>query len=253
MTAFCGRTICNILTPDGTEKIALFNSSIEETSNVHYFSQDGSIKYQMPLTSNERQSGYRALHYARYKNNTQLESIRRIVPFYDLSLQIESQDPERQFSTVSPLYEVIGPSLLDIDGSKNDSLMFWTNSSSSDVPVDSLGKYVYKSENVLHFDENNLEEADLDSTSTRMLCSALLGWDILRTSGSIALDLSEKWTPIVLSVSILSVSNDGLAVDFSCGGSSSGIGRHNHSNNSQGGFAYAIFAPGTSLNPINWK
>ena len=97
MTAFCGRTICNILTPDGTEKIALFNSAIEETSNVHYFSQDGSIKYQMPLTSNERQSGYRALHYARYKNNTQLESIRRIVPFYDLSLQIESQDPERQF------------------------------------------------------------------------------------------------------------------------------------------------------------
>ena len=256
MTTFCGRTICNIMSPDGKDKVALFNSMVEDSANIIYYDQSDTIKYQMPLTSQEKQSGYRALHYCRYRNNSQLETVRRIVPFYDISLQTAEQtyktvSPEQTYKTVSPLYEPIGPSLLDNPGSKNDFIVFWTNIKDVTIPVDAFGSYVYKTENIHHFDETNLDEADLESSSTRMLCSALIGWDILKSSGTVTTDINPEWTPIILSVNILSINTDGLAVDFSSG-SGTGIGRHNHSNNDQGGFAYAVFAPGTSLTPINW-
>ena len=248
MTTFCGRTICNIMSPDGKDKVAIFNSMIEDSANIIYYDQSDAIKYQMPLTAQEKQSAYRALHYCRYRNNSQLETVRRIVPFCDLSLQTEGQ----MHKTVSPLYESIGVSLLDNPGSKNDFIVFWTNCNNATIPIDAFGNYIYKSENILRFNETNLDEADLESSSTRMLCSALIGWDILRTSGTIATDINPEWIPIILSVNILSINTDGLAVDFSTGSGAGGIGRHNHSNNDQGGFAYAIFAPGTSLTPINW-
>lgn len=263
MTTFCGRTICNILTPDGTERIALFNSAIKDISSIYYYdTTDGNnvdlMNYKMVLTGQEMISGQRCLHYARYDLNNVLEMTQRIVPMYTKQTEIvrngDSEDsPQSLVRIVRPIYETISPSILDIEGSENDTILFWSNCS-EDLSIDYFGHYMYDPDKIFLFDENNLEEADTESSSIRILCSAMLTWEIEKTNSSLVYDSVFRWVPMIQKVNVIGLFTDGMIVDFSNGsGNGGGFGRHNHSNNNQCGFAYAVAAPGTSLNPVNWK
>lgn len=252
MTTFCGKTVCTVNTPNDNERVVFFNAAIDESSSISYQDNSGAIKYVMTLSGKEKQEGRRCLHYRRFKLGDQVESTKRVVPFADLTLAAPTTQPSA--SAVSPLYETITPNILDMDGTKNDSVLFWSNWSSDDVPMNSQGRYVYSTDSIYKFDEFNLEDADLEATSTRVLCSAHLSWEFLSTTGGLVQDTGTLYVPIIRSVIILLVQNDGMIVDFSAGsGSGSGMARrHNHSNNDQCGFAYGVAAPGTSLQPINW-
>ena len=118
---------------------------------------------------------------------------------------------------------------------------------------DSLGVYEYDSSKILRFENDQLEEVDLDNYSIKLLCSAQITWERLKTVGGTVNDSKALVTPIIRQVFILMVQEGNIAIDFSGGGTGGGMRRHNHADNNNAGFAYAVFAPGTSLQPINWK
>lgn len=279
MTAFCGRSICTLMTPDGTERIAFFNSMIKETSNILFYGDSGQLRLKIPLTGNETGEGQRCLHYARYNTGNALGNLQRVVPMRTTETELisssngsnssggssgseavstsnssDNQGDDEDLDVINisrPLYEVISPSILDMEGSKTDMFLFWSNV--LETPSTNFsGKYKYDPDIILKFDEHNLDDVDLDASSTRILCSALISWDSLKTESSLISDSCTRWTPTIENVYIVGLFNDGLIVDFGAGSGRNGMGIHNHSNNNQGGFAYAVPAPGTSLDPINW-
>lgn len=249
MIADIGRTVCNLTSPSG-DIYAFFNSEIINKSKVNYYeTQIAQSKYRIEFSEIERKKKYRALHYSRYLPNGVLEASPRIVPFVYYSAAGDATQ------IISPLYEVITPTLGKLPGRPGFNLMFWTNLSEKKNTLikDSLGVYKYDPSKILKFENDKLEEIDLDNYSIKLLCSAQITWEKLRTVGGVANDSKRYFTPVVKEVFILMAQEGNIAIDFSGGGTGSGMRRHNHADNNNGGFAYAVFAPGTSLQPINWK
>ena len=85
-----------------------------------------------------------------------------------------------------------------------------------------------------------------------VFCSAMLHWKHLKYSSEITSEIV-GFVPFVRKVLIL---NYMLLSDyvFLAGGGGGGIGRHSHESNSNNacGFAYSVFAPGSSIKPISW-
>ena len=250
MIADVGRTVCNLMAPNG-EIYAFFNSVIETKSNAEFYgAYEAASKYKIVFSETEKKRKYRALHYARYLANGILESNLRIVPY------VENENIAYDASAViTPLYEAITPTIGQMPGLPGFNLMFWSNLSEkkNTLEKDAVGSFIYDSKKILRFENDKLEEVDLDNYSVKILCSAVITWERLRTSWGGVQDEKAYQVPVIKKVYVLSVQEGNIAIDFSGGGSGGGIGRHNHSDNSNGGFAYAVFAPGTSLQPINWK
>ena len=249
MIADVGRTACTLSAPNG-DIYAFFNAEIENKATINYYEKHiAKSKYRIEFSEIEKKKKYRALHYARYLPNGILEATPRLVPFvyYD-----EAGDTTQ---IISPLYEVITPTLGNLPGRPGMNIIFWTNLSEKNntLKKDSLGTFEYDRTKILKFENDKLEEVDLDNYSIKLLCSAQVTWERLRTVGGSANDAKQFVTPVVQQVYVLMVQEGNIAIDFSGGGTGVGMRRHNHADNNNGGFAYAVFAPGTSLQPINWK
>lgn len=249
MIADVGRTACTLSAPNG-DIYAFFNAEIENKATINYYEKHiAKSKYRIEFSEIEKKRKYRALHYARYLPNGILEATPRLVPFvyYD-----EAGDTTQ---IISPLYEVITPTLGNLPGRPGMNIIFWTNLSEKNntLKKDSLGAFEYDRTKILKFENDKLEEVDLDNYSIKLLCSAQVTWERLRTVGGSANDAKQFVTPVVQQVYVLMVQEGNIAIDFSGGGTGVGMRRHNHADNNNGGFAYAVFAPGTSLQPINWK
>lgn len=249
MIADIGRTACTLSAPNG-DVYAFFNAEIENKSTINYYEKVISrARYRIEFSEVEKKKKYRALHYARYLPNGILETSPRLVPFVDYDAAGDATQ------VISPLYEVITPTLGNLPGRPGFNLIFWTNLSekTNTLKKDSLGVYEYDSSKILRFENDQLEEVDLDNYSIKLLCSAQITWERLKTVGGVVNDSKALVTPIIRQVFILMVQEGNIAIDFSGGGTGGGMRRHNHADNNNAGFAYAVFAPGTSLQPINWK
>jgi len=249
MIADVGRTACTLSAPNG-DVYAFFNAEIENKATINYYEKHiAKSKYRIEFSEIEKKKKYRALHYARYLPNGILEATPRVVPF----VYYDAAGDTTQI--ISPLYEVITPTLGNLPGRPGVNLIFWTNLSEKNntLKKDSLGAFEYDRTKILKFENDKLEEVDLDNYSIKLLCSAQVTWERLRTVGGSANDAKQFVTPVVQQVYVLMVQEGNIAIDFSGGGTGVGMRRHNHADNNNGGFAYAVFAPGTSLQPINWK
>ncbi len=251
MIADIGRNPCLLTAPNG-DCFAFFNSVLTLTGDVSYFAAGyGPARYRLELSAVEKRSAFRALHYSRFYANGALDSTPRPVPFDD------GNHSDASTIAVSPLYETITPCVGKLPGRAGFNIMFWTNLSErrNTLQKDAVGAYIYDSSKILRFENDKLEDVDLDSYSVKLLCSALIAWERLRASGGSVNDAGYVVTPVVRAVYVLMVQEGNIAIDFSGGGSggSGGLRRHNHADNNNAGFAYAVFAPGTSLQPICWK
>ena len=249
MIADVGRTACVLTAPNG-EVFAFFNSVISNKDTVSFFAPGYEFsKYRLVYGEVEKRSEFRALHYSRFLSNGVLSPLPRVVPF-----DKEGAVANDSSIIVSPLYETITPSAGKLPGKPGIQLMFWTNLTERTVSLkkDPIGAYIYDPDKILRFENDKLEEIDLDSYSIKLLCSALITWERLRASGGTTNDTNYVVTPVIKAVYVLMLQEGNITIDFS-GGRSGGMRRHNHADNNNAGFAYAVFAPGTSLQPINWK
>lgn len=263
MIADIGRNPCVMSAPNG-QVFAFYNSTIINKDTISYI-DGGFTKYQLIFGEAEKAGQFRALHYSRFLVNGSLGIEPRLVPYMTAvdesgtggsgnSGSSDKGQTSRKITT-QPLYEVITPTIGNLPGIPGSQFMFWTNlkDKSNTLEKDSTGSFIYDPSKILRFESDKLEEVDLDNYSIKLLCSALITWELLKASGGNANDTKPVYTPIVKAIYILLVQEGNIAIDFSGGGMGGGMRRHNHADNNNAGFAYAVFAPGTSLQPINWK
>lgn len=280
------KTIANCQITDGSFA-SFFNDTCIHSGTINWYNPSGEVVYTMVIPNNVSSSGYRALHWCRHFNTDNLDKQKRIVPFlrqeatesteeggddgatpevdftlssFGATAENSNNDDKTEETSVLPkinrtktvgianlLYESICPAISMIGGSSGINLVFWTNfNQGADV---STGTYdentVFKASS---FDYPSALRAGV---TKKALCSANISFEQLRQDGGGFNDNKPIFIPVVKSVAILSYS-DGAIFDFSGGGG--GIGRHSHESNanSAGGFAYSVFAPGTSIKPISW-
>lgn len=251
MSVFSSNIPCSIQGPDGNTYVFLNYPTNGE--NVYFYeSEDGSmgqLKFPLSYANSDKSIRYRALHYFIITPYGQ-KQVPRAVPY----LYIPPETTDDIAPEATPLYESIGPYLSSRSG-QGPSFAFWSNLSGdiSSLPMDSLGNYLYDPDQILRFDSDALDDVDTDLYSSRILCEAKVEFDYLYAIGDSYDSTSPVCIPYIYEIRVLTASADGIILDFGAGGGGGGMRRHNHADNDNGGYAYSIFAPGTSLQPINWK
>lgn len=249
MIADIGRTIVNLTAPNG-EVFAFFNSEIANKADINYFEKHiAKSEYRITYSETEKKRKYRALHYARYLPNGAIDPNPRVVP---CQLLPHAKDTTQ---LIAPLYETITPGVGYMRDKTAFNLVFWSNLSDkkNTLAQDQAGNFQYDPSKILRFENDKLEEVDLDDYSWKILCSASIEWRNLRTIGGIINDTNQIRTPLITAVYVIMAQEGNIAIDFSGGGSGGGMRRHNHTDNNNAGFAHGVFATGTALQPINWK
>ncbi|MBQ4479694.1 MAG: hypothetical protein II943_03555 [Victivallales bacterium] len=279
-----GKTACAVIGPDDYTYL-LFNHAMNNPLELSYENSEG-IHRKMVFGDDEATHSYRALHYLRLSPAGGVPGIPRPVPYIEGAIAAEEEetpepeppDPENppaegggeggsgggsggggetgsDSPLALPLYEVITPQAGILPGRPGFVLSFWTNLSEAASGLLGMdGRYHYDSTKILRFDANALGDVDLDSYSWKILCTAEVIWDRMKVNGgTLAIaDTNMMPIPVVTHIEVNLALNGNLAIDFGSGEGGGGMRRHNHADNSRGGFAYAVWAPGCTLNPVNW-
>ncbi|MBO4620678.1 MAG: hypothetical protein J5654_11290 [Victivallales bacterium] len=276
-----GKTACTVIGPDDYTYL-LFNYAMTNPLELSYESGEGNI-YKMVFGDDEATHAYRALHYLRLSPAGGAPGIPRPVPYLEGAEAEEEEeenpeDPpegggeggaeggeggegegeggsEPESPLALPIYEVITPQAGILPGRPGFVLSFWTNLSEAASGLLGMdGRYHYDSTKILRFDANALGDVDLDSYSWKILCTAEVIWDRMKVNGgTLAIaDTNMMPIPVVTHIEVNLALNGNLAIDFGSGEGGGGMRRHNHADNARGGFAYAVWAPGCTLNPVNW-
>lgn len=245
MIADIAKTPCAVTGPDDFTYL-FFNHPMVGGTDIVFAGGDGGEK-RMVFGDDEKLHAYRCLHYLRAPASGGAPGMPRPVPYHDTNA------PDSALYT--PLYEVITPQAGVQPGRPGLALSFWTNLAEAATTLEQDGnEYIYDPLKVLRFDNNALGDIDLDSYSWKLLCTAQIVWDRMTLTGGTQgyADTKPLPVPVVTHVAITLALQGNLAIDFGAGGGGGGMTRHNHADNSRGGFAYAVWAPGCTLNPVNW-
>lgn len=260
-TSFVSKTPISIHLPDGSY-CALFNDFTSGYTVDYFLDRERTDIYtKLDMSTFKKQ---RCLHYQIYhdKFSDKPDSV-LAVPY------IEEFDDDGSFnddgSIVSqPLFECISPMATYIDTKGSANVLFWTNLKPSEqFEPDEEGQYIYDKNKILKINHDEINNFSFESgTITRALCSVTIEFMQLYIRGEIADGLKTapmSLVPVAREVVVIKqVKSDSPVLDFSTGGGSGGGGvnhsRHAHTNNSDCGFAFAVFHPGTGVplgNP--WK
>lgn len=252
-TAEIARNLCPLTAPDGTQFV-FFNTEVISKGRIDFIEdiKTSVAKYSIVFTDDEVKKKYRALHYSRYYLNSAIEAIPRLVPFSGITPKEQTEMAMNQGTAyASALYEAISPAAASVPGFPGACLLFWTNLTEP-FHISGNNTSEYERSKIVKFENDKLEDYDLDLYTHKALCAAMIDWQQLKTVGGFVQDSSRITTPVVTAVHVLMTEKSRAVVDFS-NGSGGGLNIHNHSDNSNGGFAYAVFAPGTSVQPVNWR
>lgn len=237
----------------------LRNSEIDFIGDVMWTGVNGNVLYKMTISQTDFDNKYRALHWSNSYSGEANSLEKRIVLWnthtkvvVEASGEGESSTPASSFYEAKPVYEAIGPSSYKAATQLGLSIVFWSNLKPN-ISQDGVSTYV--SEKVYLIKGNNYDEALSAGIGQKILCRANIVFQPLKQSGGGITDTKLILFPVIDSISVVTVENSPV-FDFAGGGTGTGgaVGRHHHGDNSvnSGGFAYSVFAPGTSLNPISW-
>lgn len=259
-TSFVSKTPISIPLPDGSY-CALFNDYTNGYTSYYYLDAERTSLYtKLDMSSFSQQ---RCLQYHIYSDKyaTNPDSV-WAVPFLNEDSTINQEDG----SVISqPLFECISPmaTYTDLKGAAN--ILFWTNlkPSQSFILDNESGQYVYDQDKILRIKHEDINNFSFETGQiTRVLCSVTIHFEQLYIRGEVSDGLTvapKKLVPIATDVVVIKqVKSDSPVLDFSTGGSGgttmASNSRHAHTNNSDCGFAFAVFHPGTGVplgNP--WK
>lgn len=262
------KTLASCQITDGT-LVSFFNDTPYQAGPINWYNQSNQIKYTMVLSENDISQGHRMLLWSRYFLRGSIDTIPRVVPFLlgdvlgDFD-NVENEDisesgvpspssifgdsgSDMSIDIVYPLYEAMIPALSELKDSSNTNVVFWTNLKPGAVQDDNA----YRADNIFRVSSYDYRAAVNAGITRKALCSATISFEMLKQSGGGLTDIHFVHIPVITNVKILSFS-DGAIFDFSGGGGGIGIHSHESNSNSAGGFAYSVFAPGSSVKPISW-
>jgi len=247
-----GKTPAVILLPEG-DVITLYNDVVSydvEPLELKSFKNDEEplLMSLAPTTKN------RCLMFVRSQSRKVIEPVRFVGMSSEKHLNV---------TELEPFYEVINPEVQSVVNSGSAFLVFWTNFTDEVLE--------YESDKVLKFEQDSLESAFVDGQDVyRALCSTTITFKKFYVSGGeIATTLGEEPTlldeniknrydiiPIASKPNILQIYKDDYPiVDFASGGGGGigGMRRHDHRDNSNFGFAFSVFHPGTGIPMLPWE
>ena len=248
--AHISKTPVNICLPDGTY-CSFCNETI--TAQTIYYYQDYDMKNLITKLDTNSISNRRCLQYQMYDDATASEGTASYPVIY--LTKVDEYDTTNGFVS-QPIYECISPSIFYIQDKGSAAITFWTNFTEVPSKDTVTGDYIYAIEKVLNLKYSDLENFKYSKGSLiRVLCSANIEFQELYRKVDTSSVSSPTTVPIIRDINILKyVSSDYPVLDFSISGSGGGNSRHAHINNSDCGFAFAVFHPGTGVplgNP--WK
>lgn len=272
MPAYVSKTPISIKMPNG-KYCALYNDFVSGYEAKYYKSSTDAKNKVSPFLKLTMTQGveYRCLQYQTYTGLYSDGTAVRVIPY------VKDEATTEGGTIVSEaLYECITPMSLTSNELNGANVLFWTNLiegttfAENPVQTETGGKissdytsnqYVYDSNSIWKITREEMNSFVFNSGKiTRALCSVQIEfrnvYEVLGTSG----DANYICLPIAKNLVVLKmVTGDSPVLDFSVGtgggvSSSGGIGRHGHIDNADGGFAFAVFHPGTGV-PLNipWK
>ena len=263
-TSFVSKTPNTLLLPDGSY-CALFNDFSNGYSAYYYRDKKRTDLYtKLDMSSFKKQ---RCLHYQLYSDKFSQNPDRVLaVPYIENENVYNNSSGGENLGVLSqPLFECISPVSTYFDEKGSANLLFWTNLKPSEYfELNSeTGQYVYDQNKILKITHDEINDFSFEKGSiTRVLCSVTIEFHqyYIKTEISDGLDKAPmNLTPIARDIVIIKqVKADSPVLDFSTGGGNGGSvltnSRHAHTSNSDCGFAFAVFHPGTGVplgNP--WK
>lgn len=257
-TSFVSKTPTSIHLPDGSY-CALFNDFTSGYTAYYYLDNKRTDIYtKLDMSTFKKQ---RCLHYQIYhdKFSDKPDSV-LAVPY--IKNQFETSEDGSIIS--NPLFECISPMSTYIDSKGSANVLFWTNLKPSEqLELDENGQYIYDQNKILKINHDEINSFSFEyGQITRVLCSVTIVFLQLYIQGEIADGLTiapMSLVPVAKDVVVIKqIKADSPVLDFSTGvgGGISVVNhsRHAHTNNSDCGFAFAVFHPGTGVplgNP--WK
>ena len=227
--------------------INMVNATIDSrmTGGIQVYDDDGeTLRYTLSIDSSGVDA--RCLMFARSFTGDSIDSLLRPVLYVPPSVE----DVQTSGVTCIPLYECISPSAaMLVNG--NYQLTWWTNFDSA-PSLDVNGRYSYDYSAVHKFRTSELGDVTDNATACKALCTAPIHWERLKMEGY---DDRVYTTPVIRDIAVLAcVAGEGYIVDFSTGGSGGGVSRmHSHINNSECGFAAAVFMPSATPRVMSWS
>lgn len=244
-----GKTPAVVRLQDGCV-ITFFNTTIISNDNIAFKDTNGNDRYLLTVDTATQTNKFRALHFIRSYPQSALDNTPRVVPFTHRLNTASNTGMTADF-----LYEVISPQI----GKSDDGIYqmtFWTNvTDASKITQNNNGTFDYDPTAVLKFSTERLGDIDDLQGGTKILCSALLHWELLSQVGGGITDSVRRLTPVIQNVSVLAkITGENYATDFSSGSDGGGGARiHNHADNHNSGFAYAVYSPSSIIRPLSWK
>lgn len=256
-TSYIAKTPNSILLSDGSW-CALINDNANGYTASYYLDKERSELY-TKLDMSEFAS-HRCLLYQNYQDKFVYNpELVLAVPYID-----DDEKTLKSGGLISqPLLECISPMLTYVNGHGSANLLFWTNLRPGEsFSSDKKGQFVYDKNLILKINPNDINNFSFQTGQiTRALCSATIEFKHLYMMGEVADGNTAPQrflVPIAKNIVVLKqIKSDSPVLDFSTGGGGSGsssFSRHAHTNNSDCGFAFAVFHPGTGVplgNP--WK
>ena len=80
------------------------------------------------------------------------------------------------------------------------------------------------------------------------MCSANINFELLSTDTTVRMQ-----TPVIRKIVVLDTINDGNVITDFAGGGGNGLKIHNHADNSNGGFAFSVYAPSSIMRVMSWE
>lgn len=245
----------NICLPEGT--YCSFFNEIISPQKIYFYqhkNSNGGLEKIITILDMSSYSNRRCLQYQMFdeirpdgKNNSYPVIYMSDVGSYDSSTGTVSE----------PVFECISPAVSYIKNKSCASITFWTNLTEEFILNKTTGNYKYEPKKILKIDYNNLESFKFSKGQIiRALCSANIEFHTWYRKVDSNSTTKLCKVPVITSISVLrQITSDYPVLDFSISGSSGGGNQiHSHINNSDCGFAFAVFHPGTGVplgNP--WK
>lgn len=225
-----------------------FNHTILASNNTIVFLDiDNKERYIMNLDQTVIQNKYRCAHFVRSFAQSEMDNEPKMVLMLNDSDKGNTTEQDIQ---VSPLYEFISPSVMNIK-QDNVQLTWWSNVQAD--KFDSNQGYDVKS--LIRFSSTQLG-IDTNIIGYKIMCTAVIRWEMLKQVVGGVTEQYHKLYPIIYKPAIVTIIKDqGYILDFESGTGSGGggIGLHSHTSNDDGGFAAAVFMPSARIRPLNWR